>query len=486
MLFWRYKTMKLIKKTLCMLLVSAMAIGLMACAGGNEDQPSQDTGSHRPDYVDKNQTVAWEDTDGDFDFNTVDWDGPAGYVIVVPAGNKEAKDAATILQNYFRQSAEVTLQIVTDATAEKDKEILVGKTKRSQSAKDLAEGQVKVSLQGSKLVFDGGHNVTVETAVNKFVRLAPEKGKAVTFDVKTDFSSTVFLDGYEYVWGDEFEGTDVDMTKWGWYGHMGGTASCMISYDKDVINTGDGRLQLRAIRYFDPTREGVRFKMPVSTVTKFNMNFVYGYAEIRARMPFFRGAWPSFWTQSTDVVSSKFGVKRTPMYFVEVDVFEVFGTEDTAVSNIHKWYDSSYYDYFLENGLEKEEGASNHTQWNKAKDVWVCRNINTINQEYHTYGWEWTPKVMNIYVDNELVMTYDIVNSYDLCKDMTGFHDPEFVMFNNHVTSTDASFQVGIIEDNLDKLPTEYFIDYFRLYQKKDGKSKIWIDETPNVYLDRK
>ena len=477
--------MKLLKRTMCLLLVATLALSLFACGGEVEPSSSQDTGSHRPDYEAKEEAV-WEDTDGDFKYETVDWDGPAGYVIVVPAGNKEAKDAATILQDYYQKTAEVTLQIVTDASAEKDKEILIGKTKRSQSAKDLPEGQLKVSVQGSKLVFDGGHDVTVESAVNKFVRLAPEKGKALTFDVTTDFSTTVFLDGYEYVWGDEFEGTDVDMTKWGWHAHMGGTARSMISYDKDVIDAGDGRLKLRAIRYFDPSREGVCYKMPYSTVTKFNMNFVYGYAEIRARMPFFKGAWPSFWTQSTDIVSSKFGVKRTPMYFVEIDVFEVFGSPDTVVSNIHKWYDSNYYDYFAENNLEKPEGGSNHTQWNKDKEVWVSPNRDTLNREYHTYGWEWTPKVMSFYVDGSLIMTYDIVKSYDLCKDMTGFHDPEFVMFNNHVTSTDSTYQVGLIEDSLDKLPSEYFIDYFRLYQKKDGKSKIWLDETPNVYLDRK
>jgi hypothetical protein len=171
------------------------------------------------------------------------------------------------------------------------------------------------------------------------------------------------------------------------------------------------------------------------------------------------------------------------MYFVEIDVFEVFGSPDTVVSNIHKWYDGSIYNYWTENGLEPQD--SNHTQWNKDKKVWVSPNRDTINQEYHTYGWEWTPKVMSFYVDSSLIMTYDIVNSYDLCKDMTGFHDPEFVMFNNHVTSTDSSYQVGLIEDSLDKLPSEYYIDYFRLYQKKDGKSKIWLDETPNVYAGR-
>lgn len=471
------------------MLAAVLTVGLAACGGNgtssgdSSGSASSDTGSHRPDYVAEETDTGFVDTDGQFDYTAVDWAGPKGYVIVVPAGNTEAKKSAVDLQDFFKTAANVTLQIVTDSTKETDKEILVGKTKRSQSNTSLAEGELEVSVKGAKLVFDGGHDVTVDSAVHKFTRLAYEEGKAKVFKVKTDFSSTCFLDGYEYVWGDEFEAEEVDLTKWGFYAHMSGTPTCKISYDREIIDTADGRLKLHGIRYFDPADQNVQYKMPYSTVTKYNMNFIYGYCEIRARMPFFRGAWPSFWTQSTDQVSSKYGVTRTKKYFVEIDVFEVFGSEKgEVVSNIHKWYDPGQYDYA---NLHNAEGVT-HTMWNKEKMIWTCKDVNTINQEYHTYGWEWNPYVMSFYVDQELIMTYDIVNSYDLSPDMTGFHDPEFVMFNSHLTAQDASFGVGRIEDNTDKLPSEYYIDYFRLYQKKDGKSKLFIDETVSgEYKDR-
>ena len=52
-------------------------------------------------------------------------------------------------------------------------------------------------------------------------------------------------------------------------------------------------------------------------------------------------------------------------------------------------------------------------------------------------------------------------------------------MFNNHVFSEDSSFKPNTVTDNVDMLPAEYFIDWYRVYQKKDGKSKIYINETP-------
>lgn len=472
--------MNFIKKILCLALSATLVLGIAGCGGGD-----QETASHRPDYKGPEEKEAWVDTDGHFDTESVKWSGPEGYVIVIPVGNEEAKKSAIDLQDYFKASANVTLQIVTDATSATEKEILIGKTNRSESNKSLPESDLEVSVKGSKVVIDGGHDVTVDSAVLKLIRTKPTKEEIKTFKVSTDFSSTCFLDGYTYVWGDEFENEEVDNTKWSWHQHMAGSTAAIVSCDRDVVDNGDGRLQLRGIRCFDPEREGAKFKMPLSTTSQRHMTFVYGYAEMRARMPFHKGAWPSFWAKSHDELSSKFGVTRNPNYFVEVDILEVFGSPEGVITpNIHKWYNYNTYDYAT---IHNKPGV-NHTAWayNGGETTsWVCDNPDTINQEYHTYGWEWTSKFMKMYVDSELVMTYDITKTFDDCKDMSGFHDPMFVMFNNHVTTQDQDFKVGLIEDNLNLLPTEYFIDYFRLYQKK-GVGKLFISDELYVPLNRK
>ena len=86
---------------------------------------------------------------------------------------------------------------------------------------------------------------------------------------------------------------------------------------------------------------------------------------------------------------------------------------------------------------------------------------------------------MSMWVDGEKYNTFDISKSWDKNPDMQGFHEPSYLMFNNHVFSEDSSFKPNTVTYNVDMLPAEYFNDWYRVYQKKDGKSKIYTDETP-------
>lgn len=469
------------RRMVSLFLILSVVLGLSACeeSGISTDKSSSNTVSWREEYVEEEAPAEFVDKDGEFEYDTVEWQGPEGYTIVVPANDTKARSSAEYLQKYFSSAYGIAVPIVTDKTKENEKEILIGDTSRAQSKHELTEGEISVSLDDNKLVFGGGHQVTVESAVKKYVRLKPEKGKACVFNLKTDFVSTM-LDGYEYVWGDEFEGDDIDFTKWDFEACMAGTEMMHLSYDREIINTVDGRLKLRAIRLKDKDDELLEFKVPYSTVTKHKMNYIYGYAEIRARMPFTGGVWPSFWGLSNGTL----GPTRNSKYYVEIDVFEVFGSLDTVIPNIHKHYYDSY-NYTSTHDPEYDGG--NHTSYGLTYETneWVFENRDTIAQEYHTYGYEWTPTEVSMYVDGNKYMTYDITKSYDKCSDNTGFHDPIFLMFNFHIFSPDFSSIVSPIEGNYDSLPSEYDIDYFRLYQKPN-KGKLYTDDTIREYADRK
>ncbi len=409
--------------------------------------------------------LSFSDKYNEIDFEKVDWSGPSGYSIVVPEGDMQAVTAAQRLRSFFNESGRYP-DIRSDKSAPVEKEILIGECNRPEAQKLLDPSFLEVSVKNGKLVFSAGHPVILSSAVEKFIRLSRTSGSAVVFSQKTDFDPSP-LDGYEYVWGDEFEGEDIDFTKWDFEPRMGGTKKCEISRDKSVVRVEEGKLKLHGIMIDDPQKPDTRYRVPVSLVSKYKMNFRYGYAEIRCRLPFFSGVWPSFWTQSTDVLS---GEKKAD-FMAEVDVFEVFGKSENknVVPGIIKWPHSG--------------GHSFWCTYRETKKVdWTDKE--GIEEEYHTYGWEWTPDQMVMYVDREKYMTFDLNEVYDGRGDMQGFHDPMFLILNNHLMAEDSWQPGSRIEAAEELLPSKYYVDWIRIYQKPDVGS-IWINKEPMLYPGR-
>ncbi len=484
--------MKTLRRCLSIFLTASLVLGLAACGEASSSKPSPSNSGEAVSWREPAEVVTTDrfvDTDGDFEYKLVDWASPEGYTIIIPSGDTQAQKSANTLKSFFSAAYSVDLEVKTDAASPADKEILIGKTNRPQSNTKLDEAQLEVSIKDKKLVFDGGHPMTANSAVEKFVRLAPEKGKAATFNLKTDFTATM-LDGYEYVWGDEFEGTDLDFTKWDFEARMQGTASIELSWDKDTVNVEDGRLKLHSLRYFNPQNETTQYKVPYSTLTKYKMNYVYGYAEIRCRMPFFAGSWPSFWALSGSIgANGKYdeSAQNGWAYGIEIDIFEVFGTGSKVSPAMHRWYKAENYNYGEIHGVENDPlhtsygGEDNFKSWDWAEKG---ANLDTLEQEYHLYGFEWTKTEVAMYVDGEKYATYDTTKSWDKYNDNSRFHDPIYLMFNNHLMADDSSLRETVISRDKTRLPGEYYIDWIRLYQKP-GVGKLYIDETAKVYEGR-
>ena len=379
------------------------------------------------------------------------WDGPKGYVIVYPQGNKELKTSALKLKNYILEQTKLKLSVVEDSVTETEKEILIGKTNRKKGT-FTNDGAFAVKLIGKALVFEGKHYVSVEKAVNAFISRKYKKGYVNTLEGKFDFSSVVKKD-YEYVWGDEFDGTVLDDSKWGLDTSMAGTATMKLDKD-NCIKVEDGRLKLSALHYFDETDPNVEYAVPFCVSTRYTMSFQYGYLEMKARVPFEVGAWPSLWSGTKGSLGPHI---EDIDYSVEVDMFEVFASTDTLVPNTHKWYNDGRH---TQGGIDINGGSKKNYVFEKSKKL---------SNEYHIYGFEWTPKTMTMYVDGKPYTSINITKSYDENKDMRGFTDPLMLKINNHLFVTDSAFKpYGGSTVKGGELPFEYFIDYIRLYQKPD------------------
>lgn len=388
--------------------------------------------------------------------------GPAGYVIVVPEGNASAKETAALVQSYYKSKAGVELKVVTDDTAAAEKEIVIGKTSRySYTAK---EGDSFVKLSGKKLIIGGGHDVTVKKAAQILTRQQYKAGTVYEFSLSTDFTGTKM--GYSYVWGDEFEGTSLDPKLWHRSTKMSATAEMALDNTELTTFTKNGYLNMLALRYWDSKKAGVEYVCPWSVTTTDTMSYKYGYVEIRAKVPFLRGAWPSFWTSS----SGALGPKSSADYTIEVDVFEVFASLDTLAPNVHKWY-----------------GDGRHTMWADELDTSLesyTFDSFDISNEYHTYGFEWTPTEMTMYIDDAPYYTYDLTRNFDEndaqnknkgASDMSGFDTQLYLIFNNHLFTDSSSYKpYDGSEIYPTDLPSEYVIDWVRLYQKNDGQSRLY------------
>ena len=381
-----------------------------------------------------------------YSVKTISWNGPSGYVIVYPKGDRNGKAAAVKLQTYFKENAKVTLAVTDDSSAVKTKEILVGNTNRAKTK--LKTNEYSVSISKEKLFFEGGHFAMVETAVDWFVSFEYVQSEANLISGKSENFQAVAKKDYEYVWGDEFGGNSLDQSKWCFEDKMSGSNMMPCLRDSNVVNVNEGLLKLTAVRYYNSSRPTAQYATNSSVCTQDTMSYQYGYLEIRAKVPFKQGAWPSFWLLSQEAIGNK--MKKYD-YNIEVDVFEVFSSLNTLVPNIHKWFPNDY-----------------HTMYNSGKRTsksYAFSDYSNLSQEYHTYGFEWTPEKMIMSVDGTDYMSYDLTENYDTEGSMEGFNTNLFVIFNNFIYVPDSGNTTESNMVNNNELPFEYFIDYIRLYQ---------------------
>ncbi|MDA3926110.1 MAG: glycoside hydrolase family 16 protein [Kiritimatiellae bacterium] len=263
--------------------------------------------------------------------------------------------------------------------------------------------------------------------------------------------------GYKLMWSDEFDGSSLDTGKWNLRRDMGGTDDLSLAglERPDVISVTEGELRLNAVRNKDTDQSKHPYTTCSSVTTFDRMHFQYGYLEMRAKVPYGQGSWPSFWMKAAP---GKISPPRFKDYMVEVDIFEVFSNTNTAVPNLHKWY-----------------GGKKHTQSGRPSS-YVFADATNLREEYHTYGFEWTPQQMAMYVDGKKYCVYDLSVDFDKGGSMQGFHNPLYIIFNNHIFTEKSRWKPkGCLVDKRSQFPMPYWIDWIRLYQKP-GTGAIYTE----------
>ena len=266
------------------------------------------------------------------------------------------------------------------------------------------------------------------------------------------------LSRFTLTWSDEFDGSTLDRTKWGyewWVTQRKGGY-----WHEDMTRVENGNLIISADyfdtplenRYYDKWHDQIHFDEYKSgyytsiVTTRGLFEQCYGYFEVRCILPAGTGLWSSFWMMNDGVYNvDGFGNDGT-----EVDVYESMYYKD------HLW------------GSDAVIGGIHYDGYgtdSKGDSVGKTFLKNDPYSEYNTYGLEWNPDEYIFYV-----------NGTETGRISTGgvSDNPEYLLLSVEIAGHDGIADAdrhgtGKITHTPDKnWPVEFIVDYVRCYQYND------------------
>lgn len=261
--------------------------------------------------------------------------------------------------------------------------------------------------------------------------------------------STVFLLGfwsaspawgqsYQLVWQDEFNGTQLDLTKWEPQVGDGCPSLCgwgnneLQYYRTQNTTVAGGLLTITAKR----ENFGGRAYTSSRLRTKNRGDWKYGRMEMRAKMPVGRGLWPAFWMLPTDEAYGTWAASG------EIDILEYLGHQSNRIfGTLH--YGGTY--------PANQMSSNSYTL-----------PAGTFNSGFHDFALEWEPCAMRWYVDGLLYATQTNWNS-------TGAPYPApFDQRFHLLLNLAVGGNLPGAPDGSTVFPQTLVVDYVRVYQLPD------------------
>lgn len=260
-------------------------------------------------------------------------------------------------------------------------------------------------------------------------------------------------DDWVLTWSDEFDGNELDSTKWSYdlgnwlldskgnYETSGwGNNEQEFYTDKNtVVNNGTLKIQAKKENYTDSVQGTYEYTSSrITTKNKFSV--CGGKIEVRAKADSGKSLWPAIWMLPEETVYGKWAASG------EIDIMEGYGSMPEKIcGTIHfgdTWPNNEYLtsEYFF-----KENDST---------------------ENWHTYSLEWDKNCMKWYVDDVLYSTQ--TDWYSSGRTYPAPFDQNFYIILNlavggHFDGIDGIYADPSIFENG---PKEFEIDYVRVYQK--------------------
>ena len=302
----------------------------------------------------------------------------------------------------------------------------------------VTEGVIDISVMTDTLkeadetfsvVLSNAKNATITTGTG----VATIRNDDTSLFIPSDgYETPTTYTGYEKVWQDEFNGTSLDLTSWGFDIGNSGWGNNELQYytnnrPENVYLTG-GKLVIEA------KKENYQGSAYTSTrlLTKGKKEFTLGRIDIRAKLPVGKGIWPALW-----MLGKKIDQTSWPACG-EIDIMELVGKEPNKVHGTLHWGANTASHVYQGNSYTLSSG--------------------NYSEKFHVFSLVWELDKMEIFMDDNSVFKFD--------KSKVGsaaypFNEPFFLIFNVAVGgdwpgSPDASTV----------FPQQMFVDYVRVFKK--------------------
>lgn len=260
---------------------------------------------------------------------------------------------------------------------------------------------------------------------------------------------------WKLVWSDEFNGTELDKTKWKYWengnpwkdgnyidekGELVDQYGFKVKhyYLRDNVKLENGNLVIKIKKENNKTVkvDGKDRKILYSSGavhTKGLYSVQEGKIEMRAAMPKGIGTWPAFWMWPHDY-SQSVGKPANG----EIDIVETYGDNLRRVTGtLHAIKSDNTYESFTGNALKLSSSAKDLT-------------------EFHTYAIEWDKDEIKWLFDGKV---YKKISMKSIEKKVTNpFNQPYYLMINVALENKTG------VESEV-HFPTEMKVDYVRVYK---------------------
>lgn len=244
------------------------------------------------------------------------------------------------------------------------------------------------------------------------------------------YSTPTSYAGYNLVWADEFDGSELNLNDWTYETGTGnsGWGNNELQYYRDGDNNSyvsSGKLVIEA----KDEGFGGRSYTSARIITQNKQSFQYGRIDIRAQLPEGQGIWPALW-----MLGDNFATSGWPSCG-EIDIMELVGHLPSTVYGTAHWSSAS----------------NQHAEYGGNRTLTSGKFID----EYHVFSIIWDAQSIKWYLDDIPYHTLDITPSH-----LSEMKAPFFFIFNvavggNWPGSPDATTV----------FPQRMIVDYVRVFQ---------------------